>query len=87
MKSQKIIKNHPEAFFGKIQHVGKKTEDPYELFEFFINTYKETPKLRMLELFKESRDIDYLKSLDDESLLLECCERWVAAVVNKQDDL
>ena len=76
--------NHPEAFFGKVQHVGKTTEDPYELFEFFISTYKETPKSCMLELFKEVQDIDYLKSLDDEALLLECCESLVSRVAYKK---
>ena len=76
--------NHPEAFFGKIQNVGKQADNPYELFEFFVSSYKETPRSRMLEFFQNASDIEYLKSLDDESLLLECCERWVGGAVNKE---
>lgn len=50
-------KAHPEAFFGAIQPVGKKAENPYELFEFFIGTYKSTPKEKLLELMRGAHDI------------------------------
>jgi hypothetical protein len=33
-------KAHPEAYFGKIQHVVKRIDSKYELFEFFMDSYK-----------------------------------------------
>ena len=42
MTDQQIAdyKAHPEAYFGKIQHVGKKIDSKYDLFEFFMELQK-----------------------------------------------
>lgn len=77
-------KNHPEAFFGKIQRPPKKTEEPYDLFEFFVDSYRKTPKERLLEIVKDAPDFDALIKMEQFDLVLECCERWVAAVVNNK---
>ena len=77
-------KNHPEAFFGKIQRPPKKTEEPYDLFEIFVDSYRETTKERLLEFMKDAPDFDALIKMEQFDLVLECCERWVAAVVNNK---
>jgi hypothetical protein len=74
-------RNHPEGFFGVIQPVGKNANTPYELFEWFLQVYREAPKKKLLELFKNAPDFHFLSSLDREDLLLECCERYTASVV------
>lgn len=74
-------KKHPDAYFGVIRPVSKKAETPYELFEWLVQVYRETPKEKLLELFKDAPDFDSLSSLDKEDLLLECCERYTASVV------
>lgn len=73
-------KNHPEAFWGTVQQPPKKTEDPYELFEFFIESYRNTPKERLLELMKDAPDIDSLCEMQHFDLVIECCERWVSSI-------
>lgn len=77
-------KNHPEAFLGKIQRPPKKTEEPYDLFEFFVDSYRETPKERLLEFMKDAPDFDALIKMQQFDLVLECCERWVATAVNNK---
>jgi hypothetical protein len=51
-------KAHPEAFFGAIQRVGRRADTVDELFEFFLDGYKATPKERLLELMHGWRDIE-----------------------------
>lgn len=79
-------KKHPEAFFGVIQYPAKRTNDPYELFEFFLNSYRETPKEHLLDFMKDAPDFNDLFKMERSDLLLECCERWVATAVNREDD-
>jgi hypothetical protein len=51
MTDQQIAdyKAHPEAYFGKLQYVGKKVNGPYELFEFFMESYKSLSRAVLLE--------------------------------------
>ncbi len=70
-------KAHPEAFFGVVQHVGKRIEDPYDLFLFYYNTYKHTPKEKLLEFLSGAPDISNLKDMSQEDLALEYSERLV----------
>lgn len=72
-------KKHPDAYFGKIKRAPRKTNDPFELFEFFVDSYKNTPKEKLVEFMKEDPQIEDLKRLEREDLLLEVCERWVTS--------
>jgi len=73
-------KAHPEAFFGAIQPVGRKTENIYELFEFFIDCYKATPKEKLLELMQDAPDIGALRQMEQPDLAIEYAERCLATV-------
>ncbi|MDD3182746.1 MAG: SEC-C domain-containing protein [Alphaproteobacteria bacterium] len=76
-------KAHPESFFGKIQHVGRNTEDPYELFEFFMESYQATPKDRLLEFMRDAYDFSALQQMEQSDLAMEYCERCVVSIVNR----
>ena len=75
-------KAHPEAFFGAIQHVGKRANNAYELFEFFLAGYKATPKEKLLELMQRSPDSEALRQMEQADLAIEYAERCVAMVPN-----
>ena len=45
-------KAHREAYFGTIQQAGRRANNVYELFEFFLNYYKQANKEKLLELMK-----------------------------------
>jgi len=62
-------RSHPETFFGRVVSVSKNTEDPMDLYEFFINSYKETPRGKLIELMNGAPDIKELKKLPDDELL------------------
>lgn len=82
-------KQHPDAYFGVIKQVTKRRDDPYELFEWMVDCYKETPKEKLLEFCKDHPDANSLAELNHEDLMLTICERWTASVVatekNKND--
>ena len=71
-------KVHPDAFFGVIQHAGRKTENIYELFEFFHDTYQHSTREKLLEFMAGAPDMDFLSQLSREDLAIEYCERLCA---------
>ena len=74
-------KEHPETFFGQLVQPGGKSETPMDLFDFFLNSYKETPRLRLLELMKGAPDLDRLEQLPVDELRLEYAERTTRAAI------
>ncbi len=77
-------KAHPDAYFGKVVPAGRKIEDRYELFEWFMETHKGLPRTVLLERLSQAPNLDELKQLKNQDLLAEYCERLVAAVPNPQ---
>ncbi|MCG8508115.1 MAG: SEC-C domain-containing protein [Rhodospirillales bacterium] len=72
---------HPQAFFGEISGDGGRRDDPYELFEWFLNCYKDTAREQLLKLAETHPDFRELKELDDMELRLALCEAWTIAAV------
>jgi hypothetical protein len=75
-------KAHPEAFFGSIQRISRRADNVYELFELFLNNYKNTSKEKLLELMKDAADIKALRQMEQSDLAIECAERCLSAVPN-----
>jgi len=68
-------RSHPETFFGRVLSASKNTEDPVDLYEFFVNGYKETPREKLLEFMNGAPDIEELRKLPDDELLFVYAER------------
>jgi hypothetical protein len=69
-------KRHPDTFFGEVQPAQNRQANNWlELAMFFYETYKTTPKDRLLDWMKAASDIDYLRSLSQLELAIEYCER------------
>ena len=66
---------HPQTFFGRVEPIQKKIEDPLALYEFFIDGYKETPRERLLEFMADAPDVESLRSMSSQELLREYAER------------
>jgi hypothetical protein len=75
---------HKNAYFGVIQPASVHAQTPFELFEWMVDRYKETPKEKLIELAKDAPDIDKLSDLPQDELVLELCERWVAAIASQK---
>ncbi|MBZ0070807.1 MAG: SEC-C domain-containing protein [Gammaproteobacteria bacterium] len=61
-------KRHPDTFFGIEIKAGRKAQTPLELFDFFMDGYRETPRERLLEFMANRPDFDELKKLSREEL-------------------
>ena len=72
---------HGEAIFGVPDRGPKNIEKPYELFEFFMDGYKDTPRATLLQLLEGRPDSAQLESLDDTELRLVLCEGWTYGVL------
>lgn len=68
-------KAHPETFFGRVAKVSKDAKEPMDLYEFFYNGYKETPRKKLLEFMNDAPDIEELKTLTEEELRYTYAER------------
>jgi hypothetical protein len=69
-----------EAFFGRPALKQRKTTNLFELFEWFMETTKMTPRAKILEWFSAAPDLAELEKLNDEDLRIAYCERLVASV-------
>ena len=80
----KDYKAHPEAYFGKIQPVARNISDPFELFEWFMESYGKTPRdiiwgwLSKVPGFNASA----FEGLTDDELRARYCELLVDSVQN-----
>lgn len=77
-------KRHPDTFFGVYIKQGKEAKSPLELFDFFYDGYRNTPKERLLELMKEHTDYESLKKESQKELSIIYCERLVYSVMSEQ---
>lgn len=70
---------HPEGYFGRVQPPGKKVEHPYELFQFFMDSYGKLSREDILKRFAGSPELPRLEALSVENLRAEYCDAMVWA--------
>lgn len=75
-------KQHPDTFFGVYSQKERKTEDPLDFFDFLYNSYRHTPKERLLELLKNYPDNEQFEQLSQEELAFKYCEGIVYSAFN-----
>lgn len=73
-------KKHPETFFGEVRQETKKVDNWLQLASFFHETYKTTPREKLLEWMSDASDIEELTQLSQAELAIKFCERaaWTA---------
>ena len=76
-----VYRTHKEGFFGIVSPPSENMDDPYELFEWFMERYKNTPREKLLEMCQGRPDLAELEKLDDTEIRLALCEGWTASVV------
>ena len=75
-------KKYPVTFFGVPLKQGGKANDPLELFDFLYDNHKQSSREKLLEFMKNSSDVESLRELSNEELLITYCERLVYSIVN-----
>jgi hypothetical protein len=78
-------KRHPDTFFGVVKKHTQGINDPLQLFDWFYNCYRNTPKERLLELMKNALDHERLKNLSQDELAKIFCERNVEGFMAQTD--
>lgn len=68
-------KKNPDHFFGTYKPVSPKIDNSFDRFEWLLETYKSTPKSKLLVFMKDHPDIDKLKLLNQKQLAIEYCSR------------
>ena len=81
-EEMRAYKKYPDTFFSVPLNQSQEVKDPMELFDFFYNSYKNTPTEKLLEFMKNSSDIESLKKLSHEELSITYCERLVYSSVS-----
>jgi SEC-C motif len=76
-------KRHPETFFGKIADVGKQLTSTLDLYAFIYESYKNTPREKILEWLAKSPELEALAKLPNEELRYAYVERTVIGVIHK----
>jgi hypothetical protein len=76
-------RSHPDTFFGVVSQNGRNITSPFELFDFILNSYKDTARDRLLEFLSDSKDIEYLRTLDQKALAKVYAERCTESVLAK----
>jgi hypothetical protein len=74
-------RHFPDTFFGVYRKKGQKIEDPIDLFDFFYNAYKDTPRERLLEFVRDAPNFAELEQLSQKDLAEVVCERWSYAAM------
>ncbi len=75
---------HKDSYFGKIVPTGKKLNNAFELFEWFVENYRGLSRDQLLARFASAPDFEAVRMLSDEDLLYQFCECMVAATPGMQ---
>ncbi len=78
-------KQYPDTFFGIHLQQGRKARTPLELFDFMYESYKNTPKEKLLEWMANAKDFAELKNLTQNELREIYCERCVYSTMANQE--
>ncbi len=76
-----------DAFFGETQKRNAECHDIFDLYEWFVDCYSKTPYEKLIELARDHPDIERLRQLDREDIVLELCEGWAHAVIKDKETI
>jgi hypothetical protein len=72
---------HRDAYFGVVRRAPRGLRAEFELFEFLVESHSGASREVLLERVRAAPDFDRLSMLSRDDLLLELCERQVAALI------
>ena len=67
---------YPDTFFGEIRQPTRHAKTLVDWCDFFYETYKDTPRDKLLEWMAGAPDIERLRTLPQEDIAIIICERW-----------
>jgi hypothetical protein len=79
-------KRYPETFFGEVQHPTRHVKTLVDWCDAFYDTYKHTPREKLLEWMSTARDIEHLRTLPQADLAIIICERWACGAFQRSSE-
>jgi len=76
-------RRHPETFFGKVQQVTKQVESPLDLAEFMYETYRTTPKEKLLSFMQDHPNIIQFKEMSQDDLAILYSEQIAVSAARR----
>jgi len=73
--------NHPDTYFGASQRQRRKAETAMELFDFFFDNYRETPKEKLVELLPNVGKDEVLSTMSQKDLAELLAERYTMSAI------
>jgi hypothetical protein len=74
---------HPDTYFGAYQRQNRRAETAMEMFDFFVDGYRVTPKERLIELLPNYTDQEGLHAMSQKELVELLAERYTMSMVAK----
>ncbi len=74
---------HPDTYFGVYQRQSRKVETAMEMFDFFVDGYRDTPKERFMELLPNYADQESLHDMSQKELVELLAERYTMSMIAK----
>lgn len=74
---------HPDTYFGVYQPQTRKVETAMEMFDFFVDGYRHTPKERLIELLANYPDQEALRTMSQKELAELLAERYTMSTIAK----
>ena len=72
---------YPDTYFGVYHEANRKADTPMELFDFFFESYQNTPRDRLLEFLKDRPDQAALQLMPQKDLAEELAEGYAWSVM------
>jgi hypothetical protein len=74
---------HPDTYFGVYQRQTRRVETAMEMFDFFVDGYRDTPKERLIELLPNYADQKGLHAMSQKELVELLAERYTMSMIAK----
>ncbi len=74
---------HPDTYFGVYQRQTRRVETAMEMFDFFVDGYRDTPKQRLIELLPSYTDQEGLHAMSQKELVELLAERYTMSMIAK----
>jgi hypothetical protein len=74
---------HPVTYFGVYQRQTRRVETAMEMFDFFIDGYRDTPKERLIELLPNYADQEGFHAMSQKELVELLAERYTMSMIAK----
>jgi hypothetical protein len=68
----------PQTFFGIVKDDSRRIDHPLDAYDFFYETYAQTPTAKLMEFMADWPDIESLRLLSQTELAKQYCARMAA---------